>query len=484
MIIGSIPGHSASAKTGAAATQTDAASADVQRSIDDLAQVFPPAPVGKSKPANHHSAADGPRNGKAESSAQVEMAPGKSPPKRIANAPPRELELEELGDLLLKPSTPVDWLVNGRLVAGSVSMFASKPKVGKSTTVRYLALCVARGEPFLEWEVKQGDVIYLNLEERAEDVVEAFRALGATPGDPIKITNKGDVAALTSTLRKHRPALLIVDPLFRLIAVKDEKAYAEVYARMGPLIDVARETGTHITCMHHSPKQAREDAIDAPLGSTALAGAVSCLIELRRNPETGIRTIRSTQRVGDDLPEMVLRFDPENRTVRLDGTRKQFEVNNLKPMIWAALSDAALTEEQIFALVEHGKTGAKRVALRSLCQDASVERSGNGKKGDPYLYRKARSRVPSPIENKGNENPPEQSPLLKEILVPSSSFLYGNEETRTFNEIDVRMDSAEMLVPEESENQVIRNAGKSNNVDERQPAGESVTAKPGARYRI
>src|SRR5271154_3991579 len=82
------------------------------------------------------------------------------------NSKPRELDLEDLGELLSKPSVPVDWLVDGRLVAGSVSMFASKPKVGKSTTVRHLALCVARGEPFLGWKVKQGNVIYLNLEER------------------------------------------------------------------------------------------------------------------------------------------------------------------------------------------------------------------------------------------------------------------------------------------------------------------------------
>jgi hypothetical protein len=302
--------------------------------------------------------------------------------------------------------------------------------------------------------------------------------MGATGDDPIQITDKGDVAALTATLRRRCPALLVVDPLFRLIAVKDEKAYAEVYARMGPLIDVARETGTHITCMHHSPKQVREDAIDAPLGSTALGGAVSSLFELRRNPETGMRTIRSTQRVGDDLPEMVLRFNAETRRMRLDGTRKQFEVNNLKPMIWAALSDVDLTENQIFDVVEHGKTGAKRVALRSLCRDGRVERSGSGKKGDPYLYRKARSHVPAPIGNNGNENRSEQTPLPKEILVPNSPFLYGNEETRIVDAKDVCVDSAEMLVPEESENRVICDSGGTNISSAADESGRHDSAFP------
>ena len=316
-------------------------------------------------------------------------------PNRTVSA---ELELEDLGALLSKPAVPVDWLVEGRLVAGSVSLFVAKPKVGKSTVIRYLALCVARGEPWLGYETKRGPVVYLALEERLEDVTEEFRALGATPEDAIQITHRGNVMQLIATLRKHKPALLVIDPLFRLISVKDEKAYAEVYLHMGPLIDVARETGTHICCSHHSPKQAREDAIDAPLGSTALAGSVSSLFVLSRHLESGMRTLRSTQRVGDDMPEMVLRFNPQNRQLWLDGTRQHAEVNNLKPVILAALNADEMTEQDLFAAAEGGKTGPKRTALRELCRDGVVERSGTGKKGDPFKYRNALNCAPGRLQ--------------------------------------------------------------------------------------
>jgi hypothetical protein len=140
---------------------------------------------------------------------------------------------------------------------------------------------------------------------------------------------------------------------------------------------------------HHSPKQAREDAIDAPLGSTALGGAVSSLFELRRNPETGMRTIRSTQRIGDDLPEMVLGFNPQTHRISLDGTRQEVEVNSLKQLILAAMSTAEMTEIEIFDAVEHGKTGAKRTALRELYRDGVLLRLGTGKKGQPFVYRNA-----------------------------------------------------------------------------------------------
>lgn len=357
------------------------------------------------------------------------------------------LELEDLGELLVRPPIPLDWLVEERLVAGSLSMLASKPKVGKSTLIRYLALCVARGEPFLGWETKQGEVVYLNLEERKDDVVEAFRKMGATEADPIKITCKADVLSLVVTLRNRKPVLLIVDPLFRLIPVKDEKAYAEVYAHMGPLIDVARETGTHILCSHHSPKQAREDAIDAPLGSTALGAAVNSLFELRRNPGTGIRTIRSTQRAGDDLPEMVLHFNQQTGELSLEGTRQQVDMRNLKRLIAAAVDDAEMTEAEIFNGVEHGKTGPKRKALRELCDDGVLERSGSGKKGNPYLYRNSRSHVPPCVPESRNEKPTSPTGATSEMVIPKPSLLHRNKETRISRIEQTPPNSKKMLVP-------------------------------------
>lgn len=50
----------------------------------------------------------------------------------------------------------------------------------------------------------------------------------------------------------------------------DEKAYTETYTALGPLIDVARETGTHLMLSQHAGKARKAEAIDAPLGSTAI----------------------------------------------------------------------------------------------------------------------------------------------------------------------------------------------------------------------
>jgi len=59
------------------------------------------------------------------------------------------LTLTSIGDLLAEPDETVDWLVEDCIPAGGTVIVAAKPKVGKSTTARDLALAVARGEAWL-----------------------------------------------------------------------------------------------------------------------------------------------------------------------------------------------------------------------------------------------------------------------------------------------------------------------------------------------
>src|SRR5439155_18507176 len=92
----------------------------------------------------------------------------------------------DMVDLLAEPQQAVAWLVEGLLPLGGLSLLAAKPKVGKSTLARNLALAVARGEPFLDRAVRPGPVVYLALEEHRAGVAEHFTRLGATD-EPIHI---------------------------------------------------------------------------------------------------------------------------------------------------------------------------------------------------------------------------------------------------------------------------------------------------------
>ena len=358
------------------------------------------------------------------------------------------LNLVGLGELLSRPSVPVDFVLQGRLVAGSVSIVASKPKVGKSTLARNLALCIARGLPFLGWPVKRGPVLYLALEERAEDVAADFRAMGATGSEEVQISGAGTVLDVVTILQERQPVLLVVDPLFRLVRIQDGNSYAETYSALGPLIDVARETGTHILCLHHSSKLAKAEAIDTPIGSTALGGAVSTLISMKRT--ASYRTMQTVQRIGTDLPETVLRFDPATRLLSLGGLREGFEVADVGEAILRALADKSMTEPEIDDAIE-GKTTVKRRALRELTGNGRVVRSGNGKRGEPYRYEKASSPVPAPIKETGNKKPnggmyEERNGEGKKV-VPTIRNINGNKGTSNSSPIQRCVNTGDLLVP-------------------------------------
>ncbi len=331
--------------------------------------------------------------------------------------------LTPLGDLLARPDAPVEYIVENLLVAGTVSCVAAKPKVGKSTFARNLCLSLSRGEDFLNKKTKQGECIYLALEEREEDLKNDFRAMGADGSEPIYIYAAAapaeGIAGLCELVRERRPVLVVIDPLFRLARIRDEKAYAETYAALGPLIDVAREAGTHVLLTHHAGKSDKADPIDAPLGSTAIGGAVCTLVHLKRSES--MRTIQSVQRIGQDIPETVLQFDLESRSLSLGEEKAEADIQATSESILVFLRDAGepRTEVEIGEAVA-GKTGIKRKALRALVTQAKITREGSGRKGDPYRYR---------------------------FLFSCSPDIPGTREQETEKGADTRINSGDILVP-------------------------------------
>ncbi len=339
--------------------------------------------------------------------------------------------LTHLGDLLAKPDTPVDWVLQNCLLAGGVSGVFAKPKVGKSTFCRNLCLAIARGDDFLGLKTKQGECVYLALEEREDDVRNDFRSMGADGSEPIYVHATSapvdGIDALHDLVRQRRPVFVVIDPLFRLARIRDEKAYAETYAALGPLIDVAREVGTHVLFSHHAGKGMKSDAVDSPLGSTAIGGAVSTLVILKRNES--MRTIQTVQRVGTDLPETVLHFDTETHRLGLGGTRFEADRQECEVAICDLLRDSRepQTQAQIREGVQ-GKTASIRAALTELVRGRRVSKTGDGTKGKPFLYA---------FEDSG------------------SQYIAGTREPECEKGPEPRINTGAMLVPGNSQNLIL-----------------------------
>jgi hypothetical protein len=334
--------------------------------------------------------------------------------------------LVHLADLLARPDLPVEYMVENLLVSGTVSCLAAKPKVGKSTFARNLCLAVSRGEDFLGLKTIQGECIYLALEEREQDVKNDFRAMGADGRESIFIhaaaAPEEGILAVCDLVRQRHPVLVVIDPLFRMARIRDEKAYAETYAALGPLIDVAREAGAHVLLTHHAGKSVKSDAIDSPLGSTAIGGAVCTLILLKRTESR--RTVQSVQRIGQDLSETVLEFDLETHSLSLGAAKADADVQSVADGILEYLqnADGKKTEPEIGEAVE-GKTSVKRKALRLLRESGKIDRQGTGRRGDPFLYSflfSCSPYIPGTREQE-TEKGPETRVNTSDILVPGHS---------------------------------------------------------------
>ena len=165
-----------------------------------------------------------------------------------------------LADLLAEPVEEAEWVVEGLLPTAGTSLITAKPKVGKTTLVRNLALAVSLGAPFLGRATKQGTVLYLALEEKRGKVQEHFANLGATVTDRAPLfVHVGSAPAkpveeLEALLAEHCPMLVIIDPLQRFLRLRDGNDYTEVTRVMEPLTALARKSGAHLVCIHHANK--------------------------------------------------------------------------------------------------------------------------------------------------------------------------------------------------------------------------------------
>jgi hypothetical protein len=311
-----------------------------------------------------------------------------------------------LTDLLARPPREQSWLLDGLLVADGTSLWAAKPKCGKSVTLRNLARAVAIGEPFLGRATTSGTVLLVSLEDRESRVRAHFESMGDVEaiGDRIILyigaAPEHGIAALEDTIAIHRPVLTIVDTVGRLIRFRDINDYAEVMRELGPVGELARRMNCHIALTHHLGKSERVDGGDGVLGSTALFAVVDTLAIVKRRQDGG-RSIATLQREGDDLSETLLTLDNKG-VVSLGSALSEQLAADAEADVESVLGDEELTEAEIRARAG-GNTGLTGRALRQLVAKGSVVRRGSGKRGHPFTYQVRAASERDPEHNEENE---------------------------------------------------------------------------------
>ncbi|MBS1799554.1 MAG: AAA family ATPase [Acidobacteria bacterium] len=211
-------------------------------------------------------------------------------------------------------AAPTEFIVDGLLTAGGLSVIGAKPKVGKSSLSRHLAVCVASGTPFLGRDTTQGEVMLISLEDPRSHVDNCLGALGYNPREHSSIhivervshDRQETVQAIRAELIKRPDVkLVIVDHLAPFLNIVDLSEYMPTLRGITLLRDLARDfPKVHILCLAHAKKVRCDDPFDTILGSTALRGAPDTNIVLMN--ERGHRVIVSETRVGRAIPATIL----------------------------------------------------------------------------------------------------------------------------------------------------------------------------------
>jgi hypothetical protein len=210
--------------------------------------------------------------------------------------------------------TPIPYVIDGLLTQGGFSALAGKPKSGKSSVARYEAVCVAKGQPFLNRATTRGEVILVTLEDPRNHVDNCLKALGYDPKTDgrILIVEKlsphinRTIEAIGDALSKMPEVrLVIIDTLAKLLRVGDLNEYMQVLKAVEQVHDLARSfPQLHIQGLAHCKKVKTDDPFDALLGSAALRGEPDTTIAMYL--EGGQRVIATETRIGRNIPATIL----------------------------------------------------------------------------------------------------------------------------------------------------------------------------------
>jgi len=335
-------------------------------------------------------------------------------------------------DIVSTQETEREWIWEGILPAGGLSLVAAKPKVGKTTLALQLAVAVSRGDIFLGRKTRQATVVYLALEEHRDEVQKNLSKLGVTD-EPLYI-HFGPAPAkameeVEALIKEKGAKFLVIDILQKFCRVRDLNDYAQVTRTLEPLMAIARKIDCHIQMTHHAGKKERDDGDDI-IGSTGLLGGVDTSIHIKkRNRES--RVFFTIQRYGLDVPQTVIAL--KDGLLVMEGSREEVEIEETIPLILEALENGLLTEKEVGELVERNRTLVSK-SLRHGVERGAIKRTGSGKKGDPFRYEKNALLLYPPIYGESNRESLGEDNLTKLQGNFSTGDFQKNESSgRAFN---------------------------------------------------
>jgi hypothetical protein len=214
--------------------------------------------------------------------------------------------------VLLADKQPVEpaEIVAGLIHQGTKVVLGGSSKAGKTWLLLNLALSVATGTKFLRWGTKQGRVLFLNFEipspfisQRVQTLVEHRQLETPAHLDLWNLRGKtADFGALVQQILKKAEendyAMIILDPVYKLMVGKSESMAGGVGALCHQLERIAERSGAAVVYAHHftKGKQKQKKAIDRLSGSGVFGRDADSIILFTDHKEPNCFTVEMVLR--------------------------------------------------------------------------------------------------------------------------------------------------------------------------------------------
>ena len=232
-------------------------------------------------------------------------------------------------------------IIDGLLYGGAY-ILAGAPKIGKSFLVAQIAYHISTGKKLWDYDVHQGTVLYLALEDDYQRIQSRmFMMYGVEDSSNLyfataanKIGNGLD-EQLEFFINEHPDTkLIIIDTMQKIREVGGEAySYASDYEIIGRLKQFADKHCICVLIVHHTRKQPAGDTFEMISGTTGLLGCADGSLLMQKKKRTALEATIDV--VGRDQQDQILYLskDPNTQIWNLDKTETELHKEPTDPVL-------------------------------------------------------------------------------------------------------------------------------------------------------
>jgi hypothetical protein len=282
----------------------------------------------------------------------------------------------------------VDWIWEGRIARGKLTIVAGAPDVGKSQIGAYIAARITMQEHWPQGALApRGDVVILASEDSIEDTwVPRLMSAGADlarvhfikmvidkHGKRRTFNLQEDLEALGEKLNAlQKPQLVIIDPITSYLGKVNANQTPDVRGVMEPITALAESCRVGIFAVTHPPK-AQVSAMNAFTGSMAFVAGAQIAFIVVPEPETERRLMLAVK---------------NNVGIKAQGRGYTIEGKTVAPgiiaprIIWDDAPVDMSADQALAAIDQHNKDGGSLKKAEELLSELLVNGSIAAKEGE------------------------------------------------------------------------------------------------------